>query len=309
MVFDILATDRASGVFDKVGGSATKAGRDVEAASGSMSKAMAATAAGVGLAGAAFAAVSVKMAADFQQSVTKLATTAGESTKNLKMVGDGMLTMAGQVGISANELAKGMYTVESSGIHGADALTVLKAAAQGAKQEQADLSKVTDAVTTALHDYNLPASDAAKVTSQMVTAVSFGKTTFDELTGSLHSVTPLAAALHVPFADIIGSLSAMTASGMSADQATQNMADALRHLAAPTQPMIKELAQLGITASDLSRDLGTKGLSGTMQEISAAILRQPGGAGVCGGFAEVGGHLGGPVGGVAADGRARGSRE
>jgi TP901 family phage tail tape measure protein len=114
----------------------------------------------------------VKWAGDYQSALTKLATTAGESQKNLHMVGQGMLDMAGQVGIGADELAKGMYTVESSGIHGANALVVLKAAAQGAKQENADLGKVTDAVTTALHDYNLPASDAAKVTSQLVTAVS-----------------------------------------------------------------------------------------------------------------------------------------
>lgn len=217
-------------------------------------------------------ALSVKWAADYQQALTKLTTTAGELPANLHLISQGMLDMAGQVGVGADELAKGMYTVESSGIHGADALTVLKAAAQGAKQEQADLGKVTDAVTTALHDYNLPASDAAKVTSQLITAVSHGKTTFDELTGAMHSVTPLAAALHVPLADVAGVLSSMTASGESADQAAQNMADALRHMQNPTSTMTAELGQLGINSADLATKLGTKGLSGTLQDISEAIL-------------------------------------
>jgi hypothetical protein len=279
LIFDVLAIDRASHVFDKVGGSAARAGGQVESASNSMSSAAGKMAVGIGLAGATFAAVSVKMAADFQQSVTKLATTAGESTKNLKMVGDGMLNMAGQVGISANDLAKGMYIVESSGIHGAAALDVLKASAQGARQEGADLTKVTDAVTTAMHDYGPSIGNAAKVTSEMVTAVSAGKTTFDQLTGSLHSVTPLASALHVPFADIIGSLAAMTASGESADQATQNMAQALRSLQKPTQPMIDEMAQLGITATDLATSLSTKGLSGTVQDLSQAIMDHMGPSG------------------------------
>jgi TP901 family phage tail tape measure protein len=227
--------------------------------------------AGVGAAVAA--GLSVKWAGDYQSALTRLVTTAGESQKNIAAVGQGMLDMAGQVGIGAQELAHGMYTVESSGIHGAAALGVLKAGAQGAKQENADLSKVLDAVTTALHDYNLPASDAARVTSQLITAVSHGKTSFDELTGAMHSVTPLAAALGVPLADIAGTLSAMTASGESADQAAQNMADALRHMQNPTATMTAELAQLGINSAELGPMLGKKGLAGTIQTIAQAIVQ------------------------------------
>ncbi len=218
-------------------------------------------------------------AGNYQQSLTKLATTAGESTGNLKLVGDGMLNMAGQVGVSAQDLSKAMYVVESSGIHGADSLVVLKAAAQGAKQENADLGHVTDAVTTALHDYNLPASDAAKVTSQLVTAVSHGKTTFDDLTGAMHSVTPVAAAAGISLADAAGTLASMTASGMSADQAAQNLGATIKGLSAPTQPVIKEMAALGLNSVELSKNLGQKGVAGTLQEVSEAIMQHMGPAG------------------------------
>jgi len=221
----------------------------------------------------------VHQAGNYQQSLTKLATTAGESTGNLKLVGDGMLSMAGQVGVSAQNLAKSMYVVESAGFHGADALMVMKSAAQGAKQENADLGHVTDAVTTALHDYNLPATDAAKVTSQLITAVSHGKTTFDELTGAMHSVTPVAAAAGISLAEASGALSAMTASGMSADQAAQNLGSTIKGLAAPTQPVIKEMAALGLSSVELSKNLGQKGVAGTLQEVSEAILKKMGPAG------------------------------
>jgi len=256
-----------------------KLARSGEGSMASLSKAAPIMGAAVLGAGLAIAGTAVKMAGDFQQSMTKLATTAGESQGNLKMVGDGILTMAGQVGISADELAKGMYTVESAGYHGADALTVLKASAQGARQENADLGKVTDAVSTALRDYHLPASDAGKVTSQLVTAVSHGKTTFDELTGALHSVTPIASAAGVSLADATGVLSSMTASGMSAQQASQNLGSTIGRLAAMTQPMVKELGALGLNAADLSKNLGQKGVAGTMQEISTAILQHMGPAG------------------------------
>ncbi len=227
----------------------------------------------------------VKMAGDFQQSMTKLATTAGESQDNLKMVGDGILNMAGQVGFSAQDLAKAMYTVESAGFHGADALNVMKMAGEGASEEQANLGHVTDAVTTALHDYHMPASEAANVTSQLITAVSHGKTTFDELTGAMHSVTPIAAAAHLSLADVSGVLASMTASGMSADQAGQNLGHTIQRFSGGglTQPMIKELAAVGITAQDLVNNLGDEpgktGLAATLQQVSTAILTKMGPSG------------------------------
>src|SRR5205814_5731772 len=100
----------------------------------------------VGLVGAtavsAFVGIGIaatKMSADFQESVVKLYTTAGEAQKNLNMVGKGMLDMSADVGTGANELARAMYFVESSGFHGAAALDVLRVAAMGARTENSNL--------------------------------------------------------------------------------------------------------------------------------------------------------------------------
>lgn len=224
------------------------------------------TISGVALAG--IAAESTKMAVSFEAAGTRLVTSAGESTKNIDMVKKGMLDMAGQVGIGATELAKGMYTVESAGYHGADGLKVLKAAAQGAKAENADLATVSNAVTDALTDYHLKASDSAKVTSQLITAVSHGKTSFEEFSGSMSTVLPLAGTLHIKLADVTGVMATMTAHGVSAAQASQNIANAMRHLASPTGTMQKEFAKMGITTKEVTEKLSTQGLAGTMEFLS-----------------------------------------
>ncbi len=229
-----------------------------------------------GVAELAIGVDAIHQAGNYQQALTKLATTAGESTGNLKMVGDGLLAMSGEVGVSAQDLAKAAYVVESGGFHGAEALLVMKSAAQGAKQENADLAHVTDAVTTALHDYNLPASDAAKVTSQLVTATSHGKTNFDELTGAMHSLTPIAAGAGISLAEATGSLAAMTASGETAQQSADNLGHSIMSLSRPTQPMINELSQLGINAIDLSHNMGKRGLAGTLQDVAEAIATKMG---------------------------------
>jgi hypothetical protein len=231
--------------------------------------------------GAAVAVVgyeSLKMAANFESATTRLITSAGESHANIDMVRKGMIDMAGQVGVSAQDLAKAMYTVESGTFHGADALKVLRASVEGAKAENADLTAVTNATTTALVDYHLSADHAAEVTTKMVAATSAGKTTFEELTGAMHSVLPNASAAHIALEDILGSLAAMTVHGMSAQQAAQNLNDVIRHMQAPTAVQAKELALLGMTTNQLADDLKSKGLSGTLQEISDKIraLSPPG---------------------------------
>lgn len=261
---------------------------DTAAASSSSSLRSGAAAVGSAVAGVATAAtvlgvavggVSIKMASDFQSSTNRLVTSAGESEQNIGMVRDGILQMAGEVGDSAEELSKAMYTVESGGQHAANGLQVLKAAAQGAKAEGADLGKVADAVTSILQDYHLQASDSALVTSKLVAAVGAGKSTFEEFTGALHSVLPVASASHISLNDILGDLASMTVHGMSADQAAQNLSHTIQHLQTTTQGQRDMLGELGISAQDLQSKLGERGLAGTLQLIESAISDHMGPAG------------------------------
>lgn len=222
------------------------------------------------------AAAAVKMAADFQTSMTRLVTSAGESEANLASVSAGVLQIADQTGTSTTALATAMYTVESGGQHGAAGLEVLKAAAEGAKTENADLATVADAVTSAMTDYHLSASQAADVTSKLVAATGQGKTTFQDLAGAMSAILPKASAAHISLDEILGDLASMTLHGISAEQASQNLADAVSHLQAPTQAMSKEMAALGLNSTELSQNLGTAGLTGTIQQIATAIQSQMG---------------------------------
>ena len=72
--------------------------------------------------------------------VAKLVTGAGESQKNIRLVGDGMLHMAGQVGISAPQLSQCMYLIESAGFQGLQGLLVLRAAEPEARRVAAQVA-------------------------------------------------------------------------------------------------------------------------------------------------------------------------
>ncbi|WBP89542.1 phage tail tape measure protein [Kitasatospora cathayae] len=242
---------------------------------GMMSKLGAATT----MAGVAVAGVSIKMAGDFQASMLKLTTTAGESEKNLGMVSEGVKKLAVDTGTSTKQLADGMYLVESAGFHGADGLTVLKAAAEGARAEQAPLAEVSNAVTSALKSYHLPAEQATTITNQMVAAVGAGKMTFSEFSSSLATVLPIASAAHLGFDQIGGAIATLTNHGTSAREATQELAFSIRSLQAPNNVAVQEMQRLGLSSVDISTKLGERGLTGTIGLLQQAILQHMGPAG------------------------------
>ncbi len=242
------------------------------AAGGLLSMKNIAVAAAVATVGVAVAGV--KMATDFQTATVRLVTSAGEVQSNLKMVQDGILQMSGQVGVSSMELANAMYYVESAGFQGANGLTVLAAAAQGAKAEGASTTNVVKAMTDVLKDYHLPASEAANVTSQMIAAVAHGKTSLEDFSKAFASIIPAASAAGVSFADVGSALAEMTNHGFTAQRASQNLAQALRSLLNPTKPMLKAFDDFGVSTDVLKAKLaGPDGLTNAMQYMSDAALK------------------------------------
>lgn len=217
--------------------------------------------------------LTTRKAGDFEQQLMKLHAAAGETGEmiggqfsgNLKTISDGVLQMSGKVGYSTTELMNAMYTIEKAGFRGADGLKVLDAAAQGAGSEQADLMEVVNGLTTSMTDFNVKPEQAARLMSQMVTAVGSAKTSFQDFAGALHSVEPVAAAAHLKLEDVWGTLAQLTQSGTSPEQATENMRNAINAFTGQSQPARDAMAQFGINADEVSQKLSERGLAGTMQ--------------------------------------------
>lgn len=222
---------------------------------------------------------SVKAAASFQQATTVLVTSGGETAANINMVRQGILQLASSTGTATEQLVNGMYMIGSAGYTGAQGLTVLKAAAQGAKAENADLGTVSNALTTILHNYGLGADQATAAMNQMITVVQNGKTTTEALASSLSTVLPVAAAVGLNFSQVGGAMATMTASGMSAQNAAQDLAGTIERLNGPSGVAVKQMQQLGLNSTELSKNLGKVGLAGTIEEVTNAIKDHMGPAG------------------------------
>jgi TP901 family phage tail tape measure protein len=220
-------------------------GGQIQHVSGVITKALAGSAVLVG-------AASVKMAIGFQEGMTTLVTGAGVAERDLGRIGDGIKAIAIATGTSTTDLIKAEYLIASAGFTGANSLSVLRAAAEGAKTGNADLAVVADAVTTVMKDYNLQGKDATKVTSALISTVAHGKTHLADLSTSLARVLPTAASLGIAFPEIGGALATMTSRGVSARLAAMGLNATMLALAAPTSGAAKMMNFLGLSEKQVA---------------------------------------------------------
>ncbi|SFF11379.1 phage tail tape measure protein, TP901 family, core region [Actinacidiphila alni] len=234
---------------------------------------------GLGVAAGEVAKHTVEMAGDFQQQMTRVRTGAGEAAGNMKLVSDGVLSMAGRVGQSTEELTAGLYMTESASYHGADALKVLETAAEGAKVGNADLKTTTDAVTTAMNAYKSGADSVVPTMNALIATEAEGKTNLEDLAGSMSSILPTAAAAKVGLNEVLGAMATMTAQGTPARVAATYLRQTIGMLSNPSAKAAEEMKNLGLNAVQVGQELGNKGLAATLTTLTDAIEAHMGPAG------------------------------
>lgn len=241
----------------------------------------------LGLAGAA--AYGTYKAAALQTGVTRLYTTAGESKANLPGDTAGILNLSGATNTTQAQLAQGAYMISSAGFHGAGMLGILKAAAQGAQAEGAPLSETGNALTSLLNAYSpgiagksaaVQSRAAMQAMDEIITMVGQGKMTMAGAVGALPAVLPVASAAHIAFPQVAGAIATMTSMGMSPDWASQDLRHTIGALQNPNTVQTAEMQQLGLNPVSIAKNLGSQGLTGTLQHIQTAVMKSMGPAGL-----------------------------
>lgn len=246
-------------------------GSAVDSAGGFMGTALVGAAVAAGAAIIGFGVKSVQAASNFQDSITLLKTGAGDTQDNMTTIGNGILNLATATGTSTQQLTSGMFQIMSAGFRGQQALDVLSAAAEGAKEQNADLGTVAGAVTTVMHDYASSNYTAVQATNALVTTVGDGKMHLQDLSSSLAAVAPLASSLHIPFQQVAGAIAMMTNAGVPAQQASQNLAFAIRAMNTETSAGAKALTSVGLSATQLHNTLMSQGLPAALELVEDHI--------------------------------------
>ena len=203
---------------------------------------------------------SVKMALDFDKSMTKIKTLVGVASDEVDAMGGAVKRLAVDTGINANDAADALFFITSAGLRGADAMAVLESSAKASAIGLGEVKTVADAVTSAVNAYGQENLSAESATDILTAAVREGKLEADALAQSMGKVLPTASALGVEFHEVGAAMAAMSRTGTDAAMASTSLNTILSNILSPVKQAKDELAKIGITSDDLRKSLDEDGL-------------------------------------------------
>ena len=208
---------------------------------------------------------SVKLAVDFDKSMTKIESLVGIAGEEVAKMGDTAKQMATDTGRSASEAADALFFITSAGLEGSEAMDVLDASLQAAAVGLGDTATVADLATSAMNAYGSDTLGASDATDVLVAAVREGKLESSELAGAMGSVLPIASNMGVSFNEVGAAFAAMSRTGTNAAVASTQLRGILNGLLKPTKDAEDALSGMGLSSAGLRKSLKEDGLLATLE--------------------------------------------
>jgi TP901 family phage tail tape measure protein len=220
---------------------------------------------------------SIKMAMDFQTSMTQLRTQAGASAKEVKTLEGSVLKLGPKVAEGPKELAEALYPIRSVGLKGSQAMRALTASAKGAQISGAGLTETAEAMSGALRTNLKDVHSASEAMGIMNGIVGLGKLHLSELTQAMATgILPQAKAVGLGFRGVGAALDAMTRQNVPATTEATRLRLTLTQFTAPTGAAKRALASIGLGQFTLANDLRKpEGLVGALKELHEHLARLP----------------------------------
>jgi TP901 family phage tail tape measure protein len=271
-----VEADAEAGGWDRSAAAADRAGV-AAAGAGTKTKAAGVEASGFGSAmktaflGVAVAAVyGVDQAAKFQSSMEQLHTQAGVAQDKIKGLSQGVLQLAGQVGEGPQSLSESLYHVASNmastGASGAQMLSAVKVAAEGAQVGNANLVDVTNALGAAIASGIPGVANYTQAMGYMNATVGAGDMKMQDLadafgTGVLANIKLYGVTLQ----DVSAALATLGDNNIRGAVAGTDLRVAVQAMIKPAATAKTELADLGLKTTSFATAMKNGGLNGALQ--------------------------------------------
>ncbi len=269
---DATGAVKASDQLDKLGQSSKKVESSINDFERSSNKSFALIKESVlGLA-AGFSAIQVASASfsafrDFEKQISSVSTLVDESITDMTQLRDATLSLGATYGKLPAEQAKTFYQIISSGVTDTTKATeLLDQANKLSIGGFSDLFKTADSLTSIMAAYGDKVKSVADISDTLFVGTLAGKTTIDELSSALGRVSPLAENLGVSFQELVSSVSSLTLSGISTNEAITGVRAVLSSVIKPSAEAAGLAKELGIQFD--AAGLKAKGFGGFMEDVA-----------------------------------------
>ena len=209
----------------------------------------------------------IKLASDFESSMTKIQTLVGLPASEVENLKNQVLDLAGETAQAPKSLADGLYFLTSAGLDSESAMKALESVSKGVASglgEQTDLAKVASAAQNAYGEDVLSASESLDIFGSMVKTGMFEAS---ELANVLGTQLGLASNLGISMEELGAMISTYTRTTGDANSATTGLSGIMMSFAKITPKAEKALDKVGLSVEGVRESIGQRGLQATLLDM------------------------------------------
>lgn len=215
---------------------------------------------------------SIKAAENFSRSMELIRTQAGGTQNEVENLKGSVLSLAGEVATSPDELSAGLFHLESQGLRGAKAMETLKYAAEGAKVGQANLEDVTNALGGVIASKIGGVHSYSEAMGDLNATVGAGDMRMQDLASAMGTgIATSAAVAGLKLKDVSAALAVFGDNNMRGSKAAIYLRQAIMSMMAPSKAATTALEQLGIKQGELAGDMRSGGLLKTVEDLKSHL--------------------------------------
>jgi TP901 family phage tail tape measure protein len=221
----------------------------------------------------AVAGESIKMATSFQSSMELIHTQAGATQGEVQKMSSAVLDLAGPTATAPDELAAGLFHLESAGMRGQTALDALKVAAEGAKVGHADLESVTNALNASIASGIPGVQNLQGAMGSLNAIVGSGDMRMQDLADALGTgVLAAVKGFGLNLNDVGAALATFGDNNIRGQNAAQALRQTVMAFAKPASTAKAALGGIGMSVDQLGKDMQTGGLKKAITDLHTHLV-------------------------------------
>ena len=199
---------------------------------------------------AAFGALTLKTAADFETAMNRVGAVSGAVGNDLDNLSALARKMGRETQFSASQAADAMGFLAQAGFGVQEIMDALPGTLQLAASAQMDLGEAADIVSNVLSGYGLEIEQLSRVNDVLVKTFTSSNTNLQQLGEAMTYAAPIAAAAGVEFEQTAAALGLLGSAGIQASMAGTTLRGAIAKILDITPQASKRMKELGLNFQD-----------------------------------------------------------
>lgn len=193
---------------------------------------------------------SIKLAADFESSISRVGALSGATSEDIQRLADTAERLGAKTVFTASQAAEGMQYLSMAGYKIHDMIAAMPGLLDTAAAGQIDLGRAADITSNILTGFGIAAKDTSKVADILTATFTNSNTDLNRLGDTMKYIAPIAKSS----GQSLGEMAAVTAmlgnAGIQGSEAGTALRATMIRLAKPPKEAAKVLDQLGVNVAD-----------------------------------------------------------